>query len=193
MLKKIYKRLNNPVFILRAFFTLFAVNFAGFLFFAQINPLNLLNPLRFLDAPPSDKRTELTLFFPKDPFLYSLENAEGGTKKDIPMKDRVLRVSQKVYQMDEEDNNEATIQNAQYIIYELIHGPVEISANRLTREKHLIRKIWFSEGRLTIHLNTPVLEKMEKRKIPLLKYSIERSLYANLKNVKDVVFSDDSF
>lgn len=188
MIKRIFQRLNNPVFILRLFFTLIAVNFAGILYFANVNPLNLLNPLRFLDASPSDSREKLTLFFTKDPFLYSLED-----EKDLSLKDRVLSVKQKVYMETKKNDDQIKItqNNAHHIITELILGPQEMTANRLTREKNIIKKIWFKDSQLIIHLNKEAIEKMEVEKVALLKYSIERSLYANLKNVRDILIVED--
>ncbi|GEM_PF-3586107 len=183
----IINKLNDPVMVIRIFLTLIAVNFTGFLFFAGINPLNFLNPLRFLDAPPVDSRAEAKLYFPKDSFLFSIDSEKEYELKDLVMESRQKFFLEEIPQSGTDaEKKAAIIRNVRLIIEELILGPADMKLVRLTREKHLVKNIWLQDGNLILHFNTSAMVNLDDKKQKLLFYAVERSLYENLPQIKNI-------
>ena len=58
ILDNIKEKLKDKVFLLKLFATVFVIDVVAFLSLGQVNPLQLLNPLKFLIESPLDRSEE---------------------------------------------------------------------------------------------------------------------------------------
>ena len=198
-IKLFLKKLRNPdkIFLYRLFAVIIALDFISFFSLASLNPLQLLNPLKFLQTPARDERPALAIYFPKvkhELFNYS---ANGDLPKALQKEpeDNIVQLKQNVYQVQIPENyNEQTLKNAKYILQELRIGPKDkdIKADRLLKEKDLIKDIWLHGKNLIININKSLWENIDINRQKLIKICIEKSILSNITSIEEIIWYQDA-
>ena len=177
------QRLSKPLFIFRLSCVILVTDCLLFWFLGSINPLQLLNPLKFLGSNSADDREVLTLYYPS-----SLELKQNGTGKNTG---ELILVQQKVYQLPEEeskDRDHRLTQNVWYILQELSLSPPNLKIKRVFENIDLIKSLWVQKKTLIVHLNSNIWQQYNKRKQRLIKKSILKSVTENISHLKRVTW-----
>ncbi len=180
---KFFQRLSEPLFIFRLSCVILVTDCLIFWFLGSINPLQLLNPLKFLKSSSVDDREFLKLYYPS-----SLELKQNGKGKNT---EELILVQQKVYQLSEEDSKDRDhrlAQNAWYILQELSLSPSNLKIKRVFKNIDLIKSLWVQKKTLIVHLNSNIWQQYNKKKQRLIKKSILKSVTENISHLKRVTW-----
>ncbi len=186
------EKLRDRLFLFRLFATVIAIDFIAFISLGSINPLQLLNPARFLFSPPTDSRAAIELYFPKSFYIEKADESEENLKQNI------IAVKQRSYiPAADESKKDQLITRAHHIIHQLILGPQlevgvgdnALQAKKFVKDKQLIQDIWFYEGELIIKPDAERWQKLSAGTQQVARLCIEKSLMANIKEAKKISFS----
>ena len=184
------ENLKKPLFIFKIFATFIVIDFIAFLSLGSINPLQLLNPVKFLFSADIDNRISLKLYYPENKIIDSILNKESKEEK---RKYNIIEVKQSVFQYanDSKISKQHLLEkNIQYILQDLFLGPgyekMNIKVKRFILNEDLIKKVWVINNKAILHFNKKKLMKYSKNKKEVLKKCIQKSILTNLSDIKKI-------
>lgn len=151
---------------------------------ADLSPFHLVNPIRFLENPPHDTRSELELCYARSSELMDAQTGEGLEALSIMLTEPVEQLS------SQSDSEEILRQNSLLIIHQLSEDPGTVWGRRLYTDTSLIKDLWFFKGALYLHLDPDKWKKLAKGQKKLIEYCFEYSLKENISAIEsvDIVF-----
>lgn len=170
------KNENERILLFRVLLLFIWINLFAIFILGKINPFHLLNPAKFLSLPPVDTRKEIVLFYPA-----SIEDLHE--KSDSSEKSNIVELHQKA-SIDENytpsNRENLIVQNAWGIIEQLSTAPDSLRGVRAIKDELLVKKIWFYEGRLIVHLDLAIINSIKEKQRNILVNCIRKSIQANL-------------
>jgi len=209
--------LSEPMNLFRFVMILIAADFIAFMSLTRSSYLQLVNPLAFLVAGPSEKRVPIELHFPRSLSLTGIEKiyAEEGVAPETPGKDK-LKAKEKEIPVkeiteaeiaaevtvikkfvaepvvDETKNMGAAM--ARRVVLELIAGPAgekeTLKARNLLKEPFFLRSTWIWSDTLYISTERSVWTKMAPNEVKVTEYCLNESLKKNLGSQKFVLLKE---
>lgn len=205
-----YRLRHDRLFVFKTFALVLVIDIVAFWVLGSINPIQLVNPVKFLWAPLLDERPVLKMYYPvafslKDTLaeVEKEENSETAKETaepeqnitDAEIEQRIISVNQKVEQFTESDfeswQENATLpprdlktENARLILNELILGPsqgVDFKARRFIKEKTLVKDLWVHGNKIIIHFDAGLWQNYSDTDKAVAKKCIEKTFSANMK------------
>ena len=166
--------------VFRAFSCIIALDILAVIILAGLNPIELLNPLRFLEAIEDDLQLTQTLYFPKvtQSFTGKQESVE---LYPIPVKLMFLA--------DQENQRTPVISQARAIISALARGGNSLKVQRLFTDPALVGAIWHYKETLVLGIERPRWSKVANRKKKAILKSLEKTLKENIPGISNVSIS----
>lgn len=203
----IEERLKDRLFTFRLLAVVLCLDFIAFVSLSNFNPLQMLNPLKFLQANPTDKRGHAKMWFPRTINLQGLLPSDAATKAattpekaEFLPEQHVLLVEKKIasrdkYKPDFAPTN-ADIARANLLLHELILGPGEgkeaLKASGFIKDREFIKYIWQQNDTIIIHARENTWKQLTDLEKKIADYCITKTITENIPTAKNVrlVFSE---
>lgn len=199
----IEERLKDRLFTFRLLAVVLCLDFIAFVSLSNSNPLQLLNPLKFLQANPTDNRTATKMWFPRTINLLGLIPADptkktelNQIKPDFQPEQHVLVVEKKIISRTGYKPgyapNDTDISFAHLLLNELILGPGEgkdaLKASGFIKDREFIKYLWKQNDSLVIHARLSTWKQLTELDKKIAEHCITKTLTENIPSVKNVRF-----
>jgi hypothetical protein len=152
------------------------VNILGFFILSNAGFFTVLNPFKFFNLMPNDKRKEITLFYPGS--IDELHEKSGSTEKT-----RIVELRQKTEFNDDYKSpgrEQRFVINAKMILQQLMTSPDSIRGVTAIKDMLMVKSVWYFDDQLIVHLDGKKIALMSESQSSLMISCIQKSLHANL-------------
>jgi hypothetical protein len=163
--------------VFRAFSCIIALDILAVIILAGLNPIELLNPFRFLESIEDDLQLSQTLYFPK------VTQAFTGEKESVELYPIPLKL---MFLADQENQRAPVVAQARAIVSALARGGNSLKVQRLFTDPALVSTYWYYKKTLILGIEPIRWNQVAKRKKKSIVKSLEKTLLENIPGITEV-------